>query len=74
MSKASRLKGLCNRLIAIFELPAHQAKVWWRSSWFWERGFRRLNVWLLSSGGFSAVVFGNASGLCGRFLPGQRGA
>lgn len=26
MSKASRLKGLCNRLITIFELPAHQAK------------------------------------------------
>jgi hypothetical protein len=30
MSKALRLKGLCNRLIAIFELPAHQAKTWWR--------------------------------------------
>ncbi len=24
MSKASRLKGHCNRLIAIFELPVHQ--------------------------------------------------
>ena len=24
MSKASRLKGHCNRLVAIFELPAHQ--------------------------------------------------
>lgn len=30
MSKASRLKGHCNRLYAIFELPAHQAKTWWR--------------------------------------------
>lgn len=30
MSKASRLKGLCNRLVTIFELPAHQVKTWWR--------------------------------------------
>jgi len=27
MSKASRLKGHCNRLIAINELPAHQREV-----------------------------------------------
>ena len=29
MSKASRLKGHCNRLIAIFELPAHQRLFLW---------------------------------------------
>jgi hypothetical protein len=30
MSKASRLKGHCNRLCTISELPAHQVQTWWR--------------------------------------------
>jgi hypothetical protein len=39
MSKASRLKGHCNRLYAICELPAHQVKTWWRFSGFGKGGF-----------------------------------
>ena len=30
MSKALRLKGHCNHLCAISELPAHQVQIWWR--------------------------------------------
>jgi hypothetical protein len=46
MSKASRLKGHCNRLFAISELPAHQAKTWWR----FFLGFGK--------GGFSVLMLG----------------
>jgi hypothetical protein len=52
MSKASRLKGHCNRNFAISELPPHQAKTWWRfflglgegGFLFCMRGFFRLAV------------------------------
>lgn len=59
MSKASRLKGLCNRLIAICELPAHQAKTWWRFPRFWKGGF------LVRMRGFFlfAVLLSIASGI-----------
>ena len=38
MSRASRLKGHCNRLCTISELPAHQAQTWWCFSWFLGKG------------------------------------
>ena len=49
MSKAFRLKGHCNRLLAICELPAHQAKTWWCFSWHVGKGASRLYALFLSS-------------------------
>ena len=74
MSKASRLKGHCNRLFAISELPAHQAKTWWCFSWFLGKGVFLVRMYgLLLLAVCTAVGLENASGLCGRFFTGQRG-
>ena len=75
MSKASRLKGLCNRLVTIFELPAHQVKTWCRFFLaFGKGGFLVCMYGCFLLAVCTAVGFENASGLSGRFFPGQRGA
>lgn len=59
MSKALRLKGHCNRLIAIHQLPVHQREVSFGGFSFWfEEGEQRMNgfgfIALLVLIGFSA--------------------
>jgi hypothetical protein len=57
MSKASRLKGHCNRLCTISELPAHQAKTWWHFSSSWKGGLLvRMRSFLVVA--FCALLMG----------------